>query len=214
MVSPSPASASSAPAGSGQFSIHPRHERLLHPREDVGVDAQGDIDAGVPEHLAHDLGVLAPTESESRKAVAEVVEADRREFEAAKHRPEHALADVLPSQRLPPLIADHEVMVAPRRPGHESCPLLPDSVPTNGGHRPCAKGHRAARSLALRDVQDPVRPLPAQCVANGQLPLLNVDVLPPQGEELAEACASRSSQDPTYVVGEDDRYTWHIAKGT
>ena len=72
MVSPSPASASSAPAGSGQFSIHPRHERLLHPREDVGVDAQGDIDAGVPEHLAHDLGVLAPTESESRKAVAEV----------------------------------------------------------------------------------------------------------------------------------------------
>jgi hypothetical protein len=66
---------------------------LLHVREHVRVDVEGDRYRGVPEHLGNDLGVDVAGEEEGGARMPEVVEADRRQAGAPEQGLQEAVAE-------------------------------------------------------------------------------------------------------------------------
>ena len=67
---------------------------LLHVREQVRVDVQGDADGGVSEHLGDDLGVDVLREQQRGAGMAEVVKANLWQPRVLQERLEGAVAEV------------------------------------------------------------------------------------------------------------------------
>ncbi len=146
----------------------------------------GDRDGGVAEHLRHHLEVRAAGQRQRRRAVAQVVQPDRRQVSLLEQAGEQP-GDAVGHQRGAVLDGEHQPAVGPGRTPLQPLleladPVQPQDVDGGGVQR---DGALAALALGFAgfEVRAELQDLPA----DGQRRLLQIDLGPAQPDGLAVA---------------------------